>query len=99
LIHTYKCKVRARAALIEDGMSEEEAHLAVEPPLKDGVEDESGFSDDDDDENNNPFKLKKCSIRLQKLWYIEQAIELGCSTVWIPPKGSNRNHFKPKLVW
>ncbi len=48
-------------------MSEEEAHLAVEPPLKDGQNDENGFSDDED-ENNNPYKLKMCSIRLQKLW-------------------------------
>ena len=85
---------------MDDGMSEEEALLAVEPPLTllsiDDVGEEDSSSDN---ENNNPFKLKKCTIPLRKLWYIEQAIKLGCPTVWIPPKGSNRNLYKPKPIF
>jgi len=83
---------------MDDGMSEEEALLAVEPPLTSSGGD--GFEEDNssDDENNNPFKLKKCTIRLRKLLYIEQALDLGCKTIWIPPKGSNRNLYRPKTI-
>ena len=78
-------------------MSEEEALLAVEPPLKSSADDRDDKNDVNDDENN-PLKLKKCSIRIRKLWYIEQALDLGCTTIWIPPKGSNRNIYKPKPI-
>ena len=96
------CKLKARTALIEDGMSEEEALLAVEPPslnITESADERDDVDLSDDDVNNNPFKLKKCSIRIRKLWYIEQAMELGCKSVWIPPKGSNRNSCKPKPIW
>ena len=55
--------------------------------------------DDGEDDINNPFKLKKCSIRLRKLWYIEKALDLGYTTVWMPPKGSDRNICRPKPIW
>jgi len=85
---------------MDDGMSEEEALLAVEPPLTlSGDYELEEDENSSDDENNNPFKLKKCTIHLRKLWYIEQAIKLGCPTVWIPPKGSNRNLYKPKPIF
>jgi len=80
--------------LIEDGMTEEEALLAVEPQFDDQVHKNDFIAD-----KNNPFKLKKCSIRLRKLAYIELALDLGCKTIWIPPKDSNRNIYKPKPVW
>jgi len=80
---------------MDDGMSEEEALLAVETPMDVSIVRE----DESDDDENNPLKLKKCSIRLQKLAYIEQALDLGCTTIWIPPKGSNRNIYKPKPIW
>ncbi len=84
---------------MEDGMSEEEALLAVEPPLTLSAHDVGEEDGSSDDENNNPFKLKKCTIHLRKFWYIEQAIQLGCTSVWMPPKGCNRNIYKPKPIW
>jgi len=44
-VHTLRCQTKARAGLLEDGMSEEEAYLAVEPPLT-LLDDETNSSDD-----------------------------------------------------
>jgi len=67
--------------LMEDGMTEEEAILAVaEPPTKTG--DEVDDSDSNNNENN-PFLLKKCSIRIKKVSYIEQALKAGCQTILV----------------
>ncbi len=68
--------------------------LAKEPTLN------APIGDGEDDESFNcPFKLKKCSIRLRKLGYIETALDLGYTTVWLmPPKGSDRNNCRPKPI-
>ena len=65
------------------------AVLAVVPTLKIS----SGIV-----ENNNPLKLKKCSIRLQKLAYIEESIESGCTSIWIPSIVCDLNIYKPKPI-
>ncbi len=44
-MHTLRCQTKGRAGLLEDGMSEEEAYLAVEPPLT-LLDDETNSSDD-----------------------------------------------------
>ncbi len=36
-IHSWKCQVKAQVALIEDGMSKEEALLAVQPPTEKNI--------------------------------------------------------------
>jgi len=35
------------------------------------------------DENKNPFQIKKCYVRLEKLAYIERAIASGSTTIWV----------------
>ena len=103
------CQLKARTALLEDGMNEEEALLAVEPPVGNNTnqfnavdgehKNKKRFSED----RNNPYELKRCSIRLRKLWYIEKAVDFGCTTIWMPPKSSNGNKIgskcTPKPVW
>lgn len=63
------------------------AVLAVVPP-----------SGDDGILTISPLKLKKCTIRLQKLAYIEGALESGCTSIWIPPVGCDPNIHKPKPI-
>lgn len=97
--HIRICQVKARLSLIEDGMNEEEAALAVEPPLN-GVENSDGITENIldssmEDEASSTMKLKKFSIRLKRFWYIELAVEKGCRAVLMP---KNRN-FKPKPIW
>ncbi len=78
-------------------MNEEEAHQAVQPPIaKNNIEIIKNYQDET---ISNNFKLKKCFIRIQRLSYIELAIEMGCSTLLIP---RNINHndriYEPQLV-
>jgi len=61
-------------------MSEEEALLAVQPPLMTLV-DEIGSANLDNEDANNPFKLKKCFVRLQRMHVIEVAVENGFKTL------------------
>lgn len=61
--------------------------LAVETPLK--------ISSGDDEIK---IKLKKCTIHLQKLAYIEEAIESGCKSIWIPSIVCDLNIYKPKPI-
>ncbi len=61
-------------------MTEEEAILAVAEPLTNAPDDEADESDSNNNENN-PFLLKKCSIRVQKVSYIEKAVKAGCQTI------------------
>lgn len=42
---------------------------------------EENKDDFNGDENNNPFKLKKCYIRLEKLGHVERALALGYTTI------------------
>lgn len=35
------------------------------------------------DENNNPFQIKKCYVRLEKLAHVERAIASGSTTIWV----------------
>ena len=72
--HLPKCQLKARTALMADGMTEEEALLAVEPPLKVTI-DESVDEVDENDDGRNPFKLKRCTIPIQKVSYIERAVK------------------------
>ena len=63
-------------------MTEEEALLAVaEPHLNVSYEFLENYLSDD---SINPFKLKKCFIRLSKLPYIESALKMGCQTILLP---------------
>ena len=80
-------------------MNEEEAALAVEPPLN-AVENSDGITENIldssmEDEASSTMKLKKFSIRLKRFWYIELAVEKGCRAVLMP---KNRN-VKPKPIW
>ncbi len=66
-------------------MTEEEAILAVEPPSILTINGSMGEVDENDssDDENNPLKLKKCSIRIQKVSYIEKAVKEGCQTILV----------------
>ena len=59
-------------------MSEEEALLAVEPPVQ--LTDEEINDSDSNNEAVNPFNLKKCYVRLKRKGYIEEALKRGCTT-------------------
>jgi len=76
-MYIIRCQIKAQTALVQDGMSEEEALIAVEPPLK--AQDESLIEGniDSDNEANDHFKLRKCYIRIRKLSYLEK----GCQTL------------------
>ena len=83
-IHTLWCQTKARTALLEDGFSEDEAYIAVEPPVdfldKIMVDEESDYPSDDE---NNPFKLKECRIRLHRMTYIELGLRRGFQTFFV----------------
>jgi len=70
---------------MEDGMSEEDAFLAVEPPFSeaDESEDEMDQNDLSCDETNH-FYFKKCSILIEKLPLIERAMKLGLKSILLP---------------
>ncbi len=87
------------SALVEDGMSEEEALLAVEPPLKtaEKVIDEETEDSDSSDEANNPLNLKKCYVKLKRKVYLEKAFERGCTTFLVQKK--NCGSSRPKPIW
>ena len=96
-LHTIRCQIKARTALVKDGMSEEEALIAVEPPLK--AQDESLIEGNvgSDNETNNHFKLRKCYIRIQRLNYLEQALKKCCQTLLM--KRDRSGCFMRKLIW
>ena len=66
-------QMKSRTASLDDGMSEEEAILDAELPLKGVVE-----SMEKKEDGSNLLKLKKLSIRLMKLPFIEKAMKEGC---------------------
>ena len=67
-VHTRLCQTKARTGLLEDGMSEEEAYLAVEPPLT-MLDDDSDPTDHEAIEN--PFILKECYVLLRRMPLVE----------------------------
>ena len=77
-------------------MSEEEAFIAVEPPLQ-VVHEEINNFDNNDDETMNRFNLKKCYVRLQREVYVEQSLEKGCTTFLIQKENSGWS--RPKPIW
>lgn len=74
-------------------MTEEEALLAVEPPLK-VTNDESTDEADENDDGRNPFKLKKCTIPIQKVSYIERAVKEGCWTILVTRDSKRRQYVR-----
>ncbi len=66
-------QMESRTASLDDGMSEEEAILDAELPLKGVVK-----SIEEKEDGSNLLKLKKLSIRLMKLPFIEKAMKEGC---------------------
>jgi len=60
-----RCQTKARTGLLEDGMSEEEAYLAVEPPL--ALADEDTDPSDHEAIDGNPYNLKECYVLLQRI--------------------------------
>jgi len=52
-------------------MNEEEAYLAVEPPLALVDRESEPSITNDDGAIQNPFKLKGCYVRLQRILQIE----------------------------
>ena len=88
------------SALVEDGMSKEEALLAVEPPLQaheEVIDEESNDSDSSNEANNNPMNLKKCYVKLKRKVYLEKALERGYTTFLIQKK--NCGLSRPKPIW
>ncbi len=63
---------------MDAGVTEGEALLAIEPSLE-GVSESVEANDD----GRNLLKLKKCSIRLIKLPFIEKAVEEGCKFIML----------------
>jgi len=90
--HLICCKLKNRGALTGQS-GKEKALLDSKLSTDDGVEENSFY-----DENDNPYKLKHCSVHLRKLWYIERALDLGCTTIWIPPKGNSSRFKNPKFI-
>ena len=68
--HTPRCQTKARIGLLEDGMSEEEALLAVQPPLMTSA-DEIGSANLDNEATIKTYKLKKCFVRLQRMHLVD----------------------------
>ncbi len=82
-------------------MSEEEALLAVEPPLKEAdetIEEEIDDSDSGDEDNNNPMNLKKSYVNLRRKMYLEKALERGFTT-FLVQKNSRGSYKRPKPIW
>lgn len=77
-----QCRSKARASLIEDGLDKDEALAAVEPSSTDLKKMDVGSqTSESEDETQNPFKLKRFSIRLKRVRYIEQAVKKGYPSV------------------
>jgi len=76
-------------------MSEEEAYIAVEPPLEfiDKLVDEE--SDCSSDDETNPFKLKECRIRLQKMTYIELGLKRGFQSFFVGKNSCGQVTHRP----
>ena len=92
-MHIQNCQNLARANLIDDGLNEKEALLAVEPP-----------SDDDNDESAplmdsyeiaNDFKLRKCSVRLKRSTFLESAFKRGYTVFQLRRNQKNTLKLKP----
>ena len=74
-----QCQIRARDVLIEDGMDADEAAEAVQPLLTAETHETDGESDKEDP--GNPHKLRKCSISLKRIGYIENAVKGGFRSI------------------
>jgi len=79
-------------------MNEEEAHQAVQPSIvKNNIEIIDGHNHDETIRNH--FKLKKCFIRIERLSYIELAIEMGCSSLLMPRNINHKDRiYEPQVV-
>ena len=73
---------------MEDGMSEEEALLAVQPPIL-----KNNIDIMNESNSNNLLKLKNCFVRIQRLPYIELAVKKGCSTLLMTPNNNNNSNW------
>ena len=67
---------------MKDGMGADEAAETVQPPT------ESPETDSDESSNlhgeedpGNAHKLRKCSISLKRIGYIEKAVKRGCKSI------------------
>ncbi len=82
-------------------MSEEEAILAVEPPLKkadETIDEEIDDSDSSDEANNSPLNLKKCYVNLRRKMYLEKGLERGFTT-FLLQKNNRGLSNTPKPIW
>ena len=60
-----RCQTKARAGILKDGMNEEEALIAVDPPLT--LADEDTDPSDHKALDRNPYNLKECYVLLQRI--------------------------------
>ena len=75
------CLTRARASLIGDGMDADEAAEAVQPPSS--AKQIGRLQNSSADPENPHNKLKKCSISLKRLWYIEESVKSGKTILFV----------------
>ena len=67
---------------MKDGMNADEAAEAVQPPPESPESDSDESSNLHDEEDpGNPHKLRKCSISLKRMGYIEKAVKKGCKSI------------------
>ena len=50
-----------------------------------------------EDDPGNPHKLRKCSILLKRVGYIEEAVERGCKSVRFTVSSKSRQAW-PKII-
>ena len=69
------------SSLMKDGMDTDEAAEAVQPPSESPETDSDESSNGGEVNPGNPHKLKKCSISLKRIVYIEKAVKKGCKSI------------------